>query len=507
VARLVFRLFLLGFLACSSERRGTPPEENLPRPGPAVWESADQSIAWKPWTAAAFQEARRRDCPVLLYLAAPGGEGLFAGGSSSLRFLAEERFVALRVDPFQRPDIARRYATGGWPALVVMDPDGRAFAAAVDIPTRNVEMFLLRLLNDYAEEREIIEAKIRRAARRREQTGGYAIDVEPVYRTIAAAFDTVYGGFGQGPKFVEAGTLEFLLEYHAERRDPDSWRMVEQTLDAILGSPLLDPVHGGVCAYSHTPDWQTPVREKDALDQAGLLLVLLATSARGRPDHAAAARGLIDYVEAQLFDGRTGAFRGRQVGLEEGWWTDPLIYADRHAVLIRACIAGVRHLQDEGAERMVRSAAAFLLERCIDEEGAVHHTCSGSGVRGLLEDQVLVSQALLDLHALSGEEQFSEGARRTIDFMGAHLFDRQTKAFVDRPEAVAVQERMHRPAVPYRDGGLPAGNALAAELYMRLNDLTRAGTLLRGKRLGTAPGRAHSGCARAVLRYEKAASL
>ena len=169
---LVPLLFAPGFPGCSPEPGERAVSGSATRTAVlSVWVSADRDIGWKSWSASSFQEAQERDCPVLLYLAAPGGEGLFAGGSSSLRFLAEERFVALRVDPFQRPDIARRYATGGWPALVVMDPDGRAFAAAVDIPTRNVEMFLLRLLNDYAEEREIIEAKIRRAARRREQTG------------------------------------------------------------------------------------------------------------------------------------------------------------------------------------------------------------------------------------------------------------------------------------------------------------------------------------------------
>ena len=74
-----------------------------------------------------------------------------AGAASTGR---REIRTSVQVDPFKRPDIARRYDGGGWPALVVALPDGRIFARAVDIPPANVEPYLRRLHTAYEEKRE-----------------------------------------------------------------------------------------------------------------------------------------------------------------------------------------------------------------------------------------------------------------------------------------------------------------------------------------------------------------
>ena len=511
VLPLVLLLFALGFPGCSPE-----PEERA-APGSAtrravlpVWVSADQDIGWKSWSASSFQEAQERDCPVLLYLAAPGGEGMFAAAGTSVRALLEERFVAVRADPFRRPDIARRYPAGGWPSLAVLWPDGRAFALAVDVPPRNMELFLWRTLENYEKQRKVIERKLRQAEKEASRAMAFEIEVDQVYGAVAAAFDTLHGGFGRGRKFPEVSVLRFLLEYYTERREEEAWEMLRESLDALLDSSLRDPVEGGFFAYSHTPDWQTPALEKDALDQAGLVLVLLGAAEVGGAGYAAAARDLITYIEQHLFDAARGVFRGRQVGVRSGsgtvnWWTDPVVYAARNAVLIRACAAAATRLQDERAARMARAATRFLSENCIDAGGVVDHVCGGAerSVAGLLEDQVLVSAALLDFFDRSGEERFRKQARETIHFMEEHLFDPARQAFFDRPVKMATEGVAWRRLFPYCDRMLPAGNVLAAELYARRGDLVRAGVLLGGRRLAEAPGRASSSHARAILRCER----
>jgi uncharacterized protein YyaL (SSP411 family) len=217
-----------------------------------TWSSEDREIAWKPWAASSFEEARDRDVPLLLYLASPGCEGLFADDSSALRLLVEQRFVGMHVDPLRRPDIARRYPTGGWPALIAMSPDGRPFATAVDIPAGNVELFLLRLWEAYAEKREVIAAKVARVARRTLREPAYSIDPERIYQTCVETFDSTYAGFGQGTKFPEIATLEFLLSYAEARDDERARHMVERTLEALLFSPMIDLRSGGIHAFSHT---------------------------------------------------------------------------------------------------------------------------------------------------------------------------------------------------------------------------------------------------------------
>ena len=85
-----------------------------------------------------------------------------------MRQLVADKFVSVQVDPFKRPDIARHYDSGGWPALVVTLPDGQVFARAVDIPPANVEPYLRRLRMAYEEKRAVLVAKVQRAAARPE---------------------------------------------------------------------------------------------------------------------------------------------------------------------------------------------------------------------------------------------------------------------------------------------------------------------------------------------------
>ena len=469
-----------------------------PPPAPsrsvATWPSADREIAWKPWAASSFEEARARDCPLLLYLASPGCEGLFADDSSALRLLVEQRFVGMRVDPLRRPDIARRYPTGGWPALIALLPDGRSFATAVDIPAENVELFLLRLWEAYAEKREVIAAKVARVARRTTREPAHFIDPERIYQTCVETFDSTYAGFGQGTKFPEIATLEFLRSYAEAKDDERARHMVERTLEALLTSPMIDARSGGIHAFSRTPDWRAPEREKDGLDQALLLQLLLA-----RKDREAARRQL-DYITTELFDPDQGAFKGRQLGIgAHDWWTDPLIYVDRHAALLRACVAAAQQLSNDDARSMARVAGEFLLSSCIDAEGAVQHICGQPDVSGLLEDQMFAGLALLDLGELSGEGRFEAQARRLLHFAETQLFDGRARAFADRPERIAVEGLPIRSILPYRDGMRPAGNPLAAELYLRLGDAVGGGRLLDGKRLVDPPERGHSSAGRIVL--------
>ena len=510
--KLVLLPFFLGSVCCSPELQEEVAQVPKEQVGAvSAWIPADGDISWKNWEMDAFREARERDCPVLLYQAAPGCEGVFATGRPAVRTLLEEHFVAIRVDPFRRPDIARRYAAGGWPSVAVLLPDGRAFTMAVDLAPENVELFLWRMLTNYEKQRAAIERTLRQAEKERLAAAMFEVEVDRVYRAIAEDFDPLHGGFGRHFKFPESTVLRFLLEYYEQSGDEGALKMVTRSLEALLHSPMHDRKEGGFHAFSHSSDWRTPALEKDALDQAGLMLVLLQAAGHGRGDeYAVAAEGLVGYIATQLFDEQRGSFSGRQVAVQSAaaapvWWTDPVAYADRNALLVSACVAAAVHLQDERAERMARAGGDFLLRHCVDAAGGVYHVCAG-GVRevsGLLEDQALVGAALLDLYELSGEQRFREWALKAVKFMEEHTFDTAQGAFFDRSERAEIEVQPHRRWWPYKDGLLPAGNALAAEIYVRLGALDRALALLAGKRLGRAPGRPHSALARTVLLCEK----
>ena len=241
--------------------------------------------------------------------------------------------------------------------------------------------------------------------------GPFAIDA--VYRTCAAAFDSAHGGFGGPTKFLETSVLRFLLAYAEARDSAPARQMALASLDAVLASPLGDS--GGFRTYSYTPDWSSPAGERDALDQAAMLHLLLEA---GQPRYAESVRALLGFVEGTLFDAAEGAFRGRQV-MADTWWTDPTLYADRQAALIRAYLAAAAALDDERTAQVALQAGDALIDRCIDGRGQVQHICDSEaeGSVGLLVDQALAALALWELGEWSGEARFTMVAEQVARFM------------------------------------------------------------------------------------------
>ena len=472
-------LALLMLAACAVPEE--PPKEEVVRseqPTLAAWQWADGELPWGTWDESLFARAQREDKPILVYLAAPGCEGLFSAPTPALRQLVAEKFVSVQVDPFKRPDIARRYDSGGWPALVVALPDGRVFARAVDIPPANVEPYLRRLHTAYEEKREVLVAKVQRAARPKVEK---SVAIDAVYRMCEAAFDSTHGGFGGPTKFLETSVLRFLLAYAETRGVEPARQMALASLDAVLASPLGDS--GGFRPYSYTPDWSAPASERDALDQAAMLHLLLEAD---QPRYAESVRALLDFVEGTLFDADEGVFRGRQIMVDPStssgttWWTDPTLYADRQAALIRAYLAAAAALGDDRAAQVALQAGDALIDRCIDGRGQVRHVCDpeAEGSTGLLVDQALAALALWKLGEWSGEVRFATAAEQVVRFM---------EQSYDQP--AMLDPLSHH------------GKALALQLYGRQGRAERVVALAGESRLAQASSRAHSAWARALLLY------
>lgn len=468
-AKLLALLLLAGCAATEE-----PPQEVVGSEQPTLvqWQWADAELSWDTWDDSLFTRAQREDKPILVYLAAPGCEGLFPAPTPALRQLVAEKFVSGQVDPFKWPDIARRYDSGGWPALVVALPDGQIFARAVDIPPANVESYLRRLHTAYEEKRAVVVAKVQRAVARSEPKRPFAIDA--VYRECAAAFDSAHGGFGGPTKFLETSTLRFLLAYAEARDVAPARQMALASLDAVLASPLGDS--GGFRPYSYTPDWSAPASERDALDQAAMLHLLLEAD---QLRYAESARALLGFVEGMLFDADEGTFRGRQV-MADTWWTDPTLYADRQAALIRAYLAAAAALGDDRFAQVALQAGDTLINRCIDNGGRVQHVCDSEaeGSVGLLGDQALAALALWELGEWSGEARFATTAEQVARFM-EQSYD----------HSATIGPLSHH------------DKALALQLYGRQGRAERVVALAGKPRLTQSPDRAHSAWARALLLY------
>ena len=109
--------------------------------------ASHQPVDWFPWGEKAFEKARREHKPVLLDIGAVWCHWCHVMDSESyenptIARLINDRFVAIKVDRDERPDLDARFQAavsaisgqGGWPLTAFLLPDGRVFYGGTYFP-------------------------------------------------------------------------------------------------------------------------------------------------------------------------------------------------------------------------------------------------------------------------------------------------------------------------------------------------------------------------------------
>ncbi|WP_070195430.1 thioredoxin domain-containing protein, partial [Streptomyces oceani] len=262
---------------------------------PYLLQHAANPVDWWPWEQAAFEEARRRNVPVLLSVGYAACHWCHVMARESFAdeetaALLNEHFVAVKVDREERPDVDAVYMAavqaatgqGGWPMTVFLTPDAEPFYFGTyfpPAPRHGMPGF-----------RQVLEG-VRTAWRDRgdevtEVAAGIAADLSgrgiaydgprpPGAEELGTAlyglrreFDAEYGGFGGAPKFPPPMALEFLLRHHARTGSAEALEMVEVTCAAMARGGIHDQLGGGFARYSVDDRWIVPHFEKMLYDNA-----------------------------------------------------------------------------------------------------------------------------------------------------------------------------------------------------------------------------------------------
>ncbi|GAA4223170.1 hypothetical protein FHR32_001874 [Streptosporangium album] len=263
---------------------------------PYLLQHAGNPVHWFEWGQEAFDEAARRDVPLLISVGysachwchVMAHESFEDGGTAALM---NERFVNVKVDREERPDVDAVYMSatqamtgqGGWPMTVFATPQGHPFYTGTYFPRPQFQRLLTGVSNAWNGDREAVleqGSKIVEALNERSELPSGPL---PVPDTLARAvqslngsFDPVRGGFGGAPKFPPSMALEFLLRYGAAGEGPEAgtaMAMAERTLEAMARGGIYDQLGGGFARYSVDADWVVPHFEKMLYDNALLLRV------------------------------------------------------------------------------------------------------------------------------------------------------------------------------------------------------------------------------------------
>jgi uncharacterized protein YyaL (SSP411 family) len=305
---------------------------------PYLLQHKDNPVDWWEWGDEAFAEARRLDRPLLISIGYAACHWCHVMAHESFEDEAtaaemNERFVCVKVDREERPDVDSVYITatqamtghGGWPMTVFTTPDGRPFYCGTYFPPRPAHgmpafrQVLAAVSDAWANRRVDLEsagAKIVEAISSRIELGPpspMSADVlDAAVAALAADYDEQAGGFGGAPKFPPSMLLEFLLRTHARTGGDEPLRLAWGTLEAMARGGIYDQLAGGFARYSVDAGWVVPHFEKMLYDNALLLRVYL---------HLWRATG---EEWARRVADETAAFLVRDLGTPEGGFASAL---------------------------------------------------------------------------------------------------------------------------------------------------------------------------------------
>jgi len=255
---------------------------------PYLLQHRDNPVDWLPWGERALTRARELDRPLLVSIGYSACHWCHVMErecfeNPEIAALMNERFVCVKVDREERPDVDAIYMEavqamtghGGWPLNVFITPEQVPFYAGTYFPPEQRQgmpawpQVLIGVSRAWAQQREEIRAQSSAMIQR---LSGASIlqpcdelpgqqELDAAVAKLRAGYDAVNGGWGSAPKFPAASTIELLL-----RRG--ELPMALQSLRSMASGGINDQIGGGFARYSVDATWTVPHFEKMLYDNA-----------------------------------------------------------------------------------------------------------------------------------------------------------------------------------------------------------------------------------------------
>jgi uncharacterized protein len=389
-----------------------------------------QPIRWHEWGEEAFAAARRLNKPILLDIGAVWCHWCHVMDRESyddpeIAQIVNERFVAIKVDRDERPDIDARYQVavqalsgqGGWPLTAFLTPDGKPYFGGTYFPPdehygrpsfRRVLLSISEAFHeknaDVTEQAKLVEGAIAHSESFAAKSGDISLRVvDEIVQAALKMFDAENGGFGSAPKFPHPSALDLLIDRYRRggvalrtggdaRLPTDTLREVfTTTLEKMARGGVYDQLAGGFHRYSVDERWVVPHFEKMSYDNSELLKNYVhAYQATGSEFFADVARDIIRWMDEWLSDCKHGGFYASQdadISLEDDgdyftWTVD-----EAKSVLTEeeAQVACLHYDINEVGEMHHNPAKNVLYQRAPVEEVAARMKISTERVREILE--------------------------------------------------------------------------------------------------------------------------
>ncbi len=289
-----------------TQARGKP-NHLIHSTSPYLLQHAYNPVDWHPWGAEALQKAAGEDKPIILSIGYSSCHWCHvmereSFESEEVADIMNSRFVSIKVDREERPDIDQVYMEavqamgvhGGWPLNVFLTPGQKPFYGGTYFRPEAWKKLLVEISDTYKNQRkEIFES----AQKFSEYIGGSELgkfnivpdnnfnpeDFSAPMEKLASQFDKIHGGFRRSPKFPMPGLWKFFLNYSFLTGNEALKQHVFLTLKKMAMGGIYDQVGGGFSRYSTDERWFAPHFEKMLYDNAQLIS-LYSDAYRLNPD-------------------------------------------------------------------------------------------------------------------------------------------------------------------------------------------------------------------------------
>ncbi len=460
----------------------------------------EERAYWLPWSPLTVQRATVFNQPIFLLVTVPWSrpaqimlQGALAD-PSVLRALNHD-FLSIMVSADRRPDLYARYATGNWPAISLLLPDGspmlsqandKGVALPITFGFTDVPgvMFNLTEGRKYFNKWQPVLAGVSALYEKRvdleDPKPGVveAKTVEPVVRWLTGNIDAKNGGFGAAPKYPLAG----LMEWAYLREDQSHLGLVSPargTLTKLCASPLYDKRGGGFHRLAAAPDWGSIQYEKMLAGNSDLIREMVF--ALREEDDATLRAALVataKFITTTLGRPDGGFYLAQMADPSSpdggGYWTaddppakappvDKLLLAGANAEAGAALIRAGALLDDRALDKAGRTALDLVLLRSVSAgRGAAHVLESDADPGRYLVSQSEVAFGLLDGYESTGDARYLAAAKDVAEFVRNNMKVGAETSFRDHMAIGREFGLLDMPLRPMVD------NARMARVFVRL---------------------------------------
>lgn len=271
---------------------------------PYLQQHAHNPVHWQMWTNETLALAKVEDKPILVSIGYSSCHWCHVMEKESFEDKAtasvmNEHFINIKIDREERPDLDHIYmdavqamtGSGGWPLNVFLTPQLKPFYGGTYFPPiaahgrMSWTDTLLAVSKAYNERKDEIEEQAERLTDYINNSNSFTKKAsennditEDTLNTIAANIlqnaDTVWGGFGNAPKFPQTFSIQFLLRHYHYTKDENCLKQALLSLDKMILGGINDQIGGGFARYSTDEKWFAPHFEKMLYDNALLMGVL-----------------------------------------------------------------------------------------------------------------------------------------------------------------------------------------------------------------------------------------